>query len=141
MMVRALMSSSHVPRLSLSWYSQATPGQGVVGEEQVNCFLSFQVLLHLSTPSKTLLMTIIPIMLSTPGRTGDQIMQEATLIDQKYEDDAKSQNFLFVQNIQLLFPSLPRREARKLMMGTPHRRRIIFLLDSRSQLFVLSCTF
>ena len=79
-------------------------------------------------------------MLSTPGRTGDQIMQEATLIDQKYEDDAKSQNFLFVQNIQLLFPSLPRREARKLMMDTPHRRRIIFLLDSRSQLLVLSCT-
>ena len=27
------------PRLSLSWYSQATPGQGVVGEEQVNSSL------------------------------------------------------------------------------------------------------
>ena len=28
-----------IPRLSLSWYSQATPGQGVVGEEQVSSYI------------------------------------------------------------------------------------------------------
>ena len=94
MMVRTLGSSSHVLRLSLSWYSQATPGQGVVGEEQVNCFLSLQVLLHLSTPSEILLMTIIPIMLSTPGRTGDQIMHYATLNDHKYKDNKKTKLFV-----------------------------------------------
>ena len=49
-------------------------------------------------------MTIIPIMLSTPGRTGDQIMQEATLIDQKYEDDAKRQNLLLVQKYSIAVP-------------------------------------
>ena len=44
-------------------------------------FISNTLNFHPFTPSEILLMIIIPIMLSTPGGTGDK---EATLIDHIY---------------------------------------------------------
>ena len=64
-------------------------------------FISNTLNFHPFTPSEILLMIIIPIMLSTPGGTGDN---EATLIDHIYQDDAKSLTFFFFWKCSIVVP-------------------------------------